>query len=150
MRLRISIVLGMAVLATGAGIAAAAGWRSPAPDSAPTSVAFTQMHPVMILSQQAYGFGPLTVTPDGGSLLFSRVDNASALWRHRLPGNRFNAHLLASYGPAVRVQVLNTATGAVKTLMLNAGRPAVQPLPLPSSWVNQVTAGVSGRWDEKR
>jgi hypothetical protein len=84
------------------------------------------LHPVKILSQQAYGFGPPTVTPDGGSIIFSRVDNASTLWQHRLPGDRFDASLLASYGPAVRVQRLNLATGAVRTLMQNAGRPAVQ------------------------
>lgn len=83
--------------------------------------------PVMIFSEDAFGFGPPAMTPDGNAIIFSSVENDTTMWQHRLPGDRLDAQLIASYGPQVSVQSLNLATGTVQTLMQNAGRPAVQP-----------------------
>jgi dipeptidyl aminopeptidase/acylaminoacyl peptidase len=83
--------------------------------------------PVTVLSEDAYGFGRLSVTSDGRSLIFGSVDNATSLWEHRLPGDQITTQLLETYGPTVSVQRLNLATGAVRTLVANASWPAVQP-----------------------
>lgn len=82
--------------------------------------------PVKILSEDAYGFGRLSVTPDG-AIIFTRIDNSVTLWQHRQPDNQITSQLLQTYGPSVSVQRLNAATGVVRTLIANAGRPAVQP-----------------------
>jgi len=80
-----------------------------------------------VLTEPAYGFGPLAVTTDGQSVIFSRVDNASRLWQHRLAGNRFDDRLVKAYGPTVSVDGVNVTNGAVTEVVSNAGRPAMQP-----------------------
>src|SRR5207237_8394081 len=75
----------------------------------------------------AFGLGPLQLTPDGRALVFARVDNSWALWRHRLAGDRVTPALVARYGPRVAVVRLGL-NGAVATLVADAHLPAVQPL----------------------
>jgi WD40-like Beta Propeller Repeat len=84
-------------------------------------------HVTRILSEPAYGFGPLSVSSDGRTIFFSSVGTDSRLWQHRLSGNRFDERLLKKYGPEVKLQRVDVGTGTVVTLVTNAGRPAVQP-----------------------
>jgi hypothetical protein len=79
-----------------------------------------------IASFDAFGTGPLQLTPDGHSLVFARVDNSWALWRHRLAGDVVTPALLARYGPRVAVVRLGIG-GTLRTLVADAGQPAVQP-----------------------
>jgi hypothetical protein len=79
-----------------------------------------------IASFDAFGTGPLHLAPDGHSLVFARVDNSWALWRHRLAGNVVTPALLARYGPRVAVVRLGIG-GTLRTLVADAGQPAVQP-----------------------
>ena len=74
----------------------------------------------------AFGLGPLQLTPDGRALVFARIDNSWALWRHRLAGDRITPALVARYGPRVAVVRLGL-DGAVATLVADAHLPAVQP-----------------------
>ena len=41
-----------------------------------------------LASFDAFGTGPLAMTPDGRASVFARVDNSWALWRHRQAGDR--------------------------------------------------------------
>ena len=84
-------------------------------------------HPTRLTTQDAYGFGPLSVTPDAKALIFSRIDNSWNLWQHRQAGNRIPTSFLSRYGPTTSVQRLDLATHAVKTLASTAGHPEVQP-----------------------
>lgn len=82
--------------------------------------------PRRIAAFDAFGTGPLHVTPDGRSLVFARVDNSWALWRHRLAGDVVTPALQARYGPRVAVVRLSL-DGTLRTLVADAGQPAVQP-----------------------
>jgi hypothetical protein len=79
-----------------------------------------------IAAFDAFGTGPLQLAPDGRSLVFARVDNSWALWRHRLAGDVVTGALLARYGPRVAVVRLSL-DGTLRTLVEDAGQPAVQP-----------------------
>jgi len=79
-----------------------------------------------LASEDAYGFGFLNVTPDGQSLVFSRVDNEWKLWGHRLADDRYTDRLLRRYGPRVQVQRLDIGRPPV-TIATDAGMPAIQP-----------------------
>ena len=79
-----------------------------------------------IAAFDAFGTGSLQLAPDGRSLVFARVDNSWALWRHRLAGDVVTPALLARYGPRVAVVRLNL-DGTLHTLVADAGQPAVQP-----------------------
>jgi hypothetical protein len=79
-----------------------------------------------IAAFDAFGTGPLHLAPDGRSLVFARVDNSWALWRHRLAGDVVTPALLARYGPRVAVVRLSL-DGTLHTLVADAGQPAVQP-----------------------
>jgi len=83
-------------------------------------------HLLRLVSDDAYGFGPLSLTPDNRSLVFSRVDNLWRLWNHRLPNGSYTDAQLRQYGPRVSIQRFISGQTAL-TLALNAGRPAVQP-----------------------
>jgi hypothetical protein len=77
-----------------------------------------------LFAADAFGLSALNLTRDGRSLVFSRVDNDWALWRHRtgnvLPPTQ------GPYAPTVRILRLDLGRG-VSMLATNAGRPAVQP-----------------------
>jgi hypothetical protein len=75
--------------------------------------------------ENAYGTGFLQVTPDGRSLVYSRVDNAWSLWQHRLSGGRFTDAMLQRYGPKVRIERLDLGRQPV-TILAGVGLPAVQ------------------------
>jgi len=92
-------------------------WRARADGSQPTRIA----------TLDAYATGPLQVTADGHSLIFSTVDNAWALYRHLLPGGVFTAGLMAAYGPQVNIRRLDLVSGKVTLIVHDAGRPAVRP-----------------------
>jgi len=95
-----------------------------------TSIWMTQAngsHPVRITSLDAFGTGPLQVTRDGRSLIFSLVDNPWNLYHHLLPSGRYTAALLQRYGPHVSIRRLDLVTGRITTIIRDAGRPAVQP-----------------------
>jgi WD40-like Beta Propeller Repeat len=79
-----------------------------------------------ISSFDAFGTGPLQFAPDGRSLVFARVDNSWALWRHRLAGDLITDALRARYGPRVTVTRLGL-DGRLISLAADAGQPAVQP-----------------------
>jgi hypothetical protein len=80
-------------------------------------------HQKTLLTADAYGFGPLNVLPGGASLIFSRIDNAWALWNARRNGVLpFNG--VTRYPPAIQVERLDVGKGLV-TLARNAGKPAV-------------------------
>jgi hypothetical protein len=79
-----------------------------------------------IATFDAFGTGPLQLAPDGRSLVFARVDNSWELWRHRLAGGVVTQALLARYGPRVAVVRLGL-DGTLRTLVADAGQPAVQP-----------------------
>ena len=79
-----------------------------------------------IAAIDAFGTGPLQLAPDGRSLIFARVDNSWALWRHRLAGDVVTPALQARYGPRVAVVRLSL-DGTLRTLVADAGQPAVQP-----------------------
>jgi hypothetical protein len=81
-------------------------------------------HVTRVFSADAFGFGALNLTSDGRSLIFSRVDNDWALWRHR-HGNVLPA-TQGPYAPTVRILRLDLGRGT-STLATNAGNPAVQP-----------------------
>lgn len=83
-------------------------------------------HLLRLVSDDAYGFGPLSLTPDNRSLVFSRVDNLWRLWNHRLPNGSYTDAQLRQYGPHVSIQRFISGQTAL-TLALDAGRPAVQP-----------------------
>lgn len=83
-------------------------------------------HLLRLVSDDAYGFGPLSLTPDNRSLVFSRVDNLWRLWNHRLPNGSYTDAQLRRYGPHVSIQRFISGQTAL-TLALDAGRPAVQP-----------------------
>ncbi len=83
-------------------------------------------HLLRLVSDDAYGFGPLSLTPDNRSLVFSRVDNLWRLWNHRLPNGSYTDAQLRQYGPRVSIQRFISGQTAL-TLALDAGRPAVQP-----------------------
>lgn len=86
-------------------------------------------NPVRLLSESAFGFGPLQSSRDGQLLFFERIDNNTALWQHRLPGNRYTRALAAQYPPAISVVRLDLSgpTATISTLATDAGQPAVQP-----------------------
>ena len=86
-------------------------------------------NPVRLLSESAFGFGPLQSSRDGHLLFFERIDNNTALWQHRLPGNRYTQALAAQYPPAISVLRLDLSgpTATVTTVAMDAGQPAVQP-----------------------
>jgi hypothetical protein len=81
-------------------------------------------HVSRIFAADAFGCSALNLTRDGRSLVFSRVDNDWALWRHRtgnvLPPTQ------GPYAPTVRILRLDLGRGT-HTVAANAGRPAVQP-----------------------
>jgi hypothetical protein len=79
-----------------------------------------------LVDEDAYGFGFLNVSSDGGTLVFSRVDNATQLWQHRLTNDAFNSTLLKRYGPQVTVQRYS-GDGSPTTLFRDGGLPSVQP-----------------------
>lgn len=79
-----------------------------------------------LVREDAYGFGLLNVAPHGGSLVFSRVDNATVLWQHRLKNGRFNSGLVKRFGPSVAVQRWSQEGGLV-TLTTDSGLPSVRP-----------------------
>jgi hypothetical protein len=79
-----------------------------------------------IAAFDAFGTGPLQLAPDEHSLVFARVDNSWALWRHRLAGDVVTDALRARYGPRVAVVRLSL-DGTLRTLVADAGQPAVQP-----------------------
>lgn len=81
-------------------------------------------HITELYSTDAFGLGTLNVTRDGASLIFSRVDNDWALWRHR-QGNVLPA-TLGRYAPQVRILRLSIGRGE-SILAMNAGSPVVQP-----------------------
>ncbi len=81
---------------------------------------------VRLASFDAFGAGPLHLTPDGRALVFARVDNSTNLWKHRMAGNRITADLFARYGPHVSVARLGL-DGSLTMLIGDAGMPAVQP-----------------------
>jgi hypothetical protein len=83
-------------------------------------------HVLRLLSENAFAFGPLNVTPDGRSLIYSRVDNDLNLYNHRLPGDRFTDQMVKLYGPTVNVERFDSGQRPV-VIAPNAGRPAVQP-----------------------
>ena len=84
--------------------------------------------PRRIAAFDAFGTGPLQLAPDGRSLVFARVDNSWALWRHRLASGVITSALQARYGPRVSVVRLSLdGTGTVRTLVADAHQPAVQP-----------------------
>jgi dipeptidyl aminopeptidase/acylaminoacyl peptidase len=82
--------------------------------------------PLRLLSEDAYGFGPLNLTPDGRAIIFSRVDNDWGIWQHRLAGTRFNQAIISQFGPRVRIERFDSGRLPV-TIAADAGRPAVQP-----------------------
>ena len=79
-----------------------------------------------IAASDAFGTGPLQLAPDGRSLIFARVDNSWALWRHLLSGDRITDAVRARYGPRVSVVRLGL-DGTLRTLVADAHQPAVQP-----------------------
>ena len=83
-------------------------------------------HPKRLISEHAYGFGPISVTPDGASLIFSRVGNDWNLWKHRLSGGLYTAATLARFGPKVTIQRLDLGHKPI-SIAFNAGRPSIQP-----------------------
>lgn len=83
-------------------------------------------HPKSLMSGDGFGLGPMYVTPDNRSIVYSRVDNVWNLWNHRLSGNRVDAALLAAFGPHVNVQRL-AGGGATPTIALDAARPSIRP-----------------------
>jgi len=83
-------------------------------------------HLLRLVSDDAYGFGPLSLTPDNRSLVFSQVDNLWRLWNHRLLNGSYTAAQLRRYGPHVSIQRFISGQTAL-TLALDAGGPAVQP-----------------------
>jgi Tol biopolymer transport system component len=83
-------------------------------------------HQLRLLSEDAYGFGPLSLTPDGHSIIFSRVDNDWGIFQHRLAGNRYTTAIVAKYGPKAAIQRFDS--GHLPIFIANdAGSPAVQP-----------------------
>jgi WD40-like Beta Propeller Repeat len=83
-------------------------------------------HQLRLLSEDAYGFGPLSLTPDGHSIVFSRIDNDWGIFQHRLAGNRFTAAIVTKYGPKAAVQRFDS--GHLPVFIANdAGSPAVRP-----------------------
>jgi Tol biopolymer transport system component len=91
-------------------------WRANADGTAPT----------LLLGQDAFGFGPLNLTPDGKMMIYSSVDNETTLEQHLPANGRITQALLQRYGPRVRIQRYAIGDG-VKTLRIGAGMPAVQP-----------------------
>lgn len=83
------------------------------------------LQPRKLVHVSAYGFGPITTTNQGRTILFSRVDNDTNLWRHRLRNGSFTPRLLALYGPTVRIERLDAA--GMTTLVAAAGQPVAQP-----------------------
>jgi Tol biopolymer transport system component len=83
-------------------------------------------HLLRLVSADAYGFGPLSLTPDGTSLIYSSVDNDWNLYNHRLAGNRYTDALLKQYGPKVQVMRFDSGKRPV-VIAPSAGQPAVQP-----------------------
>ena len=85
-------------------------------------------HLQRLLVQDVFAFGPLQLTADGQSLIFSSVENPWNIWRHQpttIAG--YTPDFVKAYGPQVSVRMLNLSTGKLTTLVHNAGRPAVQP-----------------------
>jgi Tol biopolymer transport system component len=83
-------------------------------------------HVLRLVSSDAYGFGPLNVTPDGASLIYSSVENDWGLYNHRIAGNRYTDQILKQYGPKVQVMRFDSGRQPV-AIAPNAGQPAVQP-----------------------
>lgn len=79
-----------------------------------------------IAAFDAFGTGPLQLAPDGRALIFAKVDNSWALWRHRLAGDRVTEALRTRYGPRVTLVRLDL-NGPLHTLVSDAHQPAVQP-----------------------
>lgn len=102
---------------TGSQIYQSAIWRTDA----------NGMHGVRLLLQNAYGFGPLNVSPDKTVLIFSRTDNAWKFYRYRdrLQGPISSAQAKRAM-PQVQIERLQIGEG-IRTLIHQAGRPAVQP-----------------------
>jgi hypothetical protein len=82
--------------------------------------------PALMLAQDAYGLGPLTIQARDASIIYSSVDNMTALAYHLSPNHTYTAPLFQRYGPQVRIQEYVPGSG-VTTLLSGAGNPAVQP-----------------------
>jgi hypothetical protein len=82
--------------------------------------------PALVLAQDAYGLGPLTIQAGASSIIYSSVDNMTALAYHLLPNHVYSAALLQRYGPQVRIQQYVPGSG-ITTLLSGGGNPAVQP-----------------------
>jgi Tol biopolymer transport system component len=83
-------------------------------------------HVLRLAAADAYGFGPLNITPDGGSLIYSSVDNDWNLYNHRLTGNRYTDQILKQYGPKVQIMRFDSGKAPV-AIAPNAGQPATEP-----------------------
>ena len=82
--------------------------------------------PALVLAQDAYAFGPLTIRAGGASIIYSSVDNMTALAYHLLPNHTYTPTLFQRYGPQVRIQQYVSGSG-ITTLLRGAGNPAAQP-----------------------
>lgn len=76
--------------------------------------------------EEGYGLGPPQVTSDGSALIFTHIDDALALWQHRLPGNAVTQRLIDLYGPHTEVQRLNLADGRLVTITPDGHQPTVR------------------------
>jgi Tol biopolymer transport system component len=79
-----------------------------------------------LLTSDAFGFGYPSISSDGRTLVFSSVDNMTALAQHLCAGGSYTNAVLQQFGPRVRV-VRYTVGGQPATIALNAGRPELQP-----------------------
>jgi hypothetical protein len=89
-------------------------------------------HLVQITQRDAYTFGPIQLSADGRTAVFSVVDNQWDLWRqsllhglHLLEGEDA-ATLLAQHGPRISIAGQDLKMHKLKTLVVDASRPAVQ------------------------
>jgi hypothetical protein len=84
-------------------------------------------HLTRLFSQDAYAFGPLRITSDGTALIFTRIDNATALAAYMRGVTNLTPQLEQRYGPFTAIERLDLGTGQATTIAARANRPAVQP-----------------------
>ena len=83
-------------------------------------------HPIMLVSEPAFGLASISYQAATKTLIYSRVDTVARQWAHRLSNGRYTAALLKKYGPRVSVEQLPLG-GTPTTQVANAGRPMLQP-----------------------